>query len=477
MFVAKQKTRGITQHIEQLIDSGQWPVGYKLPTQRELAAQFKVNRSTISDVIFQLQYAGKIETKGRNGTFVSSTGWEGVASRPLHWASSISSGFYKSNQPMIQAINQLEFDPSFVRLGTGELSPELYPKAQMAELLAQVGQELDHMGYECPLGYLPLREVLSERLKRYGINASPQSILITSGSLQALHLISIGLMRPSATVFTEDLSYIYSLNTLHSVGLNMKTVAMDSEGIHLEKLRQSVRKEKADEKYLYTIPTFQNPTGRLMGPNRRRELMSLATGERLPIIEDDAYRELWLDEVPPPPLKSLDTGGNVIYLGTLSKILAPGLRIGWVVGPEPAIARLGDLKMQLDYGASGPSSALAAAWLGSEHYDINAEVVRQAMRQRRQLCLGLLDQYFRDIAFWDVPKGGFYIWLRLKQAVAANILFEEALKHKILLNSGDLYAKEATMALRLSYAYASESDLIEKLEVLATIIKGLNLDE
>lgn len=473
MFLQRHKTRELAEHIEGLILSGQWPVGYRLPTQRQLAITYGLNRSTIAEALLMLQISGLIETKGRKGSFVSANGWELVASRPRHWASAIGSGFYKSNQPMIQAINQLEFDPSYVRLGTGELSPSLYPKQAMAKVMAEVGQNLDHMGYECPLGYLPLREALSRRLKRWGIQASPDSILITSGSLQGLHLISIGLMDPASTVYTESLSYIYSLNTLHSVGLTLKTIEMDQEGLKVTHLQQALKKDRPKERYLYTIPTYQNPSGMLMSLERRVALMALASQERLPIIEDDAYRELYLDEPPPPPLKSMDHHGNVLYLGTLSKILAPGLRIGWIVGPEPAIARLGDLKMQLDYGASGPSAAIATAWLNTEAYDQNAEGIRMAMRHRRQLCLKLLETHFRDLADWEMPKGGFYIWLKLRKAIPANKLFEEALKMKILLNSGDLYAQAETKALRLSYAYAEESQLSEKLAELATLLKAL----
>lgn len=210
-----------------------------------------------------------------------------------------------------------------------------------------------------------------------------------------------------------------------------------------------------------------------MSQERRSELMELSINERLPMIEDDAYRELWLDEAPPQPIKARDKQGNVLYLGTLSKILAPGLRIGWIVGPEPAIARLGDLKMQLDYGASGPSAAIATKWLESELYDQNASFIREEMKARRALCLDLLETYFSDLVTYDIPKGGFYIWLTLSKPVPSRKLFEEALKHKILLNSGDLYAQSETQALRLSYAYATKEDLAQKMKVLAQMIRQI----
>lgn len=474
MVAFKGKTQNIISDLKMKIRTGQWSVGYTIPTQRELAAIYGVNRSTIVEVMDVLCSDGLIETNGRLGTKVANNGWSVFASeQSKHWGESIASGFHKANQPMIQAINQLEFDSSYTRLGTGELSPDLYPRAKMAKVLMAISEKTSQMGYECSKGSIVLREAISRYVSKFGIIASPESILVVSGSLQALQLISIGLMSEEAILFTESPSYAKSLNTFQSVGIALEGISMDQEGIELPKLLKRITDCKDNDRVLYTIPTFHNPTGCVMSEARRKALLELCTQYRLPIIEDDAYRELWLDEKPPEPLKSMDINGNVLYLGTVSKTLAAGLRIGWVIGPEPVIDRLGDIKMQLDYGASSISQAIVAEWLRNGFYEQYLDQLRVALRRRRDLTISILEEHFSDLAEWQIPKGSFYIWLKLTKTVSVLHLFKKALEHKILINPGEIYDYDHNGCLRISYAYAKEEALAKHLPILGEIIRGL----
>lgn len=465
------KTQTILTDIKTKIKTGTWPLDFLLPTQRALAEQYGVNRSTIVEVMDQLQADGLIETRGRQGTFVVNQTWSLLASeQPKHWGQFVGTGFHQANQPIIQRINELEFDDRYIRLGTGELSPSLYPKAMMNQILADVALSTDNLGYECPKGSLALRQAISKQVAKYGIEASPESILVVSGSLQALQLISIGLMSSNALLLTESPSYVKSLNTFQSVGITLEGVPMDQDGIALDALLSQLPTSKTQMPYLYTIPTFHNPTGTLMPERRRQELLTFCSRYKLPIIEDDAYRELWLDTPPPPPLKALDAHGNVLYLGTVSKSLAAGLRIGWVIGSEPVIDRLGDIKMQLDYGASSISQNVVTKWFDSGAYDAYLEQLRSALRERRAFTLSLLESHFSDLATWHVPSGGFYIWLKLNKPVPAAQLFKQAINAFVLLNPGDIYDYDRNPYLRLSYAYASLEQLEIGLKALAAIL-------
>lgn len=470
--MALGKINGIKSDIKLKIKTGQWPLGYKLPTQRRLAEIYKVNRSTIVTVMEELMADGLVETKGRLGTFVINQSWALLASeQPRHWGEAVDHGLHQANQPIIQAINSLEFDPQYIRLGTGELSPSLYPKEEVEASLNRVGKKLTQLGYECPKGSLELRRALSKYLSTHGIETSPEGILIVSGSLQALQLISIGIMSPQAALFTEKPSYVKSLNTFQSVGIKLIGVKMDEEGINLKALAQSLSDHSAKEKVLYTIPTFQNPTGKVMGTGRREELLKFASKNGLAMIEDDAYRELWLDEIPPKPLKAMDPHGNVLYMGTVSKSLAAGLRIGWVVGTESVIERLGDIKMQLDYGASSVSQALVTDWLEGGIYQTYLEKLRGALRERRDLMLRILEVHFSDLCTWEKPAGGLYIWLKLKHQVPMGVFFKKALGEKILLNPGEIYDYDKNQYLRLSYAYALVEELEDALPRLALLLR------
>jgi len=309
----------VVDYIKEKIGSGQWPVGMKLSTQRDMAESFQVNRSTIVEAIDILKSEGLIDGKGRKGTVVINNSWSLMASNPPpNWEHYIESGMHWSNQSTIQAINKLEFQTHMIRLGTGELSPDLYPKEAMAQVFSKVGQNVSNLGYEAPKGSLRLRQALSTYLNGFGVKASPENILIVSGSLQALQLISLGILHSGSSVFVEKPSYLKSLNIFQSAGMQLKGVKMDAQGISIKALEKQLDIRKTS--LLYTIPTFHNPTGNIMSEQRRREILEFCRSERLPIIEDDAYRDLWLDEIPPKPLKAQDVSGNVLENGTIHSL-------------------------------------------------------------------------------------------------------------------------------------------------------------
>jgi GntR family transcriptional regulator of abcA and norABC len=239
-----------------------------------------------------------------------------------------------------------------------------------------------------------LREELSHYLKTMGIQASPSSILIVSGALQALQLISVGLLQRESTILLERPSYLYSLPVFQSAGMKLTGLSIDKKGL----LPQAISKAKSQrgKAILYTNPCFHNPTGILMPENRGQEVLEVCRKEQLPLIEDDIYRELWIDNPPPLPLKAMDKNGHVLYVGSLSKTLSPGLRIGWIVGPDPVIERLSDIKMQTDYGSSSLSQRVAAQWLKSGHYREHLESVREQLKIRRDLAIETLEKNLND---------------------------------------------------------------------------------
>ncbi|WML32891.1 PLP-dependent aminotransferase family protein [Clostridium sp. OS1-26] len=462
----------IVDYIKEKIATGEWSISSKLPTQRELAERFEVNRSTVVEALDDLKAEGLIEGKSGGGTTIVNNTWSLLVSTPPpNWQSYISSGIHKPNLSIIQAINKFEYKENMIRLGTGELSPELFPKEMMKVVLDSVGNKIESLGYEEPKGSLYLRQIISQYLKKYEINVSPDSILIVSGSLQALQLISLGILHPGSTVLSEKLSYIKSLHVFQSAGMRVKGIAMDSQGIKISEIMNSLNRTTT---LLYTIPTFHNPTGIVMPQHKRNELLEVCEKARLPIIEDDAYRELWLDAEPPLPLKAKDKNGSVLYMGTISKSLAAGIRIGWLIGPEPVIERLGDIKMQTDYGSSSLSQWALAEWISSGLYEKYLEELREKLRVKRQVALNALEKYFSDIATWNKPSGGFYIWLKLKKQIAMEKLFYLCCDNGILINPGNVYDFSKNLNLRISYSYSSLYDLENGLKRLSQMIRLLN---
>ena len=451
--------RQIVKYISDKIAAGDWVIGSRLPSQRAMAKAFEVNRSTIVSAMEELISYGILESDFGGGTRVASNTWSLRMSQPPDWNKYIASGPFGANLSTIQTINKMEFEPGYIRIGTGELSPELYPGKLISKIFRRMPERIPNLGYLGTLGLPELGQALSAWLKEsQGIDAKASNIMIASGSLQALQLVSVCMLKRGSDVYTEAPSYLKSLQIFQSAGMNLHGVPLDEEGLQYWNI-----KDASNESLLYTIPTFHNPTGTVMSEKRRKEVMAFCQKQPMPILEDDAYGQLWLDEKPPASLKSRDKTGSVIYMGTISKTMAPGLRIGWVVGPEAVVYRLGDVKMQTDYGASSVSQWMMTELITSGDYDIYLEQLRRELRARRDNALATLDKYFKDLATWNKPKGGFYIWLRFDKRLPMDKIFTEALKAGILLNPGNVYDYAENHAIRLSYAYADPDDLARAL--------------
>lgn len=463
----------IVRYICNRIAAGDWAIGMVLPSQRQLAEAFDVNRSTIVTAMMELTSGGILQTGHGAGTCVASNTWPIMSRQSLDWGTYMSSGVFKDNLPPVQAINRYEADHSLLRLGTGELSPDVFPRRQWQEVVSDIAQSVTSLGYVEPLGMLKLREALSVHLKKMGINAPPSCILITSGALQALHLISLSMLRPGSTVYTEAPTYLKSLQLFQSVRQHLEGIPLDEEGLQYWRLPMKEAGLGRNQSILYTIPTNHNPTGITMSQQRRQELVEFCTRCQLPIIEDDAYGPLYFGKISLPSLKAFDKNGVVIYIGTASKSLAAGLRLGWIVAPEAVVQRLGDVKMQMDYGASSISQLIFSEFLTRGLYDEYTALLRRELLKRRDNALAALERYFKEFAEWNIPMGGFYIWLTLRVKIPMDVLFHRALQKGLLLNPGDIYDFYPNRCLRVSYSYASCEDFAHAIQTLAQIIEDM----
>ncbi len=464
--------RQIEQYIKDKILHGEWAVGTKIPSQRTLADMFQVNRSTVTAAIDELTSQGLLEGRRGGGTKVVNSTWSVLAAEPpLDWNDYVRSGIHHPNSSIIQGIHQNEPRADIIRLGTGELSPDLLPVDTMRRMFQQINPHALSLGYEQPKGNPKLREAVADHLKSKQIHVSPSAIFIVSGALQALQLISIGLLKRGSVILTEKPSYLQSLHVFQSAGMRLRGLPMDESGIKTG-LVSSYRKQYGGQ-LLYTIPSFHNPTGTVMSEQRRKEIIGLSKKEQLPIIEDDAYGDLWFEEKPAQPLKAMDHEGNVLYVGTFSKTVSPGLRIGWLAGPEPVIERLADIKMQTDYGSSGLSQWAAAEWLSQGHYEKHLTWIRGVLKQKRDAAVQFLKRYAGDIATWRIPAGGFYIWVTFHKPLPVSHFFHELLKQQVLVNPGSIYNGEERSSIRLSYSYASLADLEKGIQAAADTARRL----
>jgi GntR family transcriptional regulator, regulator for abcA and norABC len=457
----------IVDWFKSRIESGDWPVGTKLPTQRQLAAQFQVNRSTVQLALDELKADGLLQSKMGSGIFVANHSWNVLLNKTQpNWRKHIDSSIHRPNDHTIQLINEYEQYDHIIRLGTGELSPALLPTKQIEQSLKEISLDAKSIGYSSPQGNENLRAILCEYLKRRNIDCKPENILIVSGALQALQLIAIGLLEEGSIIFHEEPSYLSSIHPFQSAGMRMQSVMRNNENL-ADHLRELKRKKQS---IFYCVPTLNNPTGVNWSFEEKDNLYKACNELQIPIIEDDVYHELLFD-TSLPTIKSFDQSGQVLYIGSVSKTLSPGLRIGWIVGPSPVIERLADIKMQTDYGSSAISQEIVAHWISTGLYEQHLVNLRQQLKRRATFVENILAQQFREIATWNSPEGGFYIWLRFNKPIVNKALFLNLLNQNILINPGYIYDSSDFRHIRLSYAYASLEEIKEGLNTLRTLIE------
>lgn len=450
-----KKTEILKKWVITEIEQGGLTNGAKLPAQRILAEMFNINRSTVQQALSELAEQELVCAKAGAGVFVTNAAWEIVQQKTPNWPMYIQQSFHLPNKRVIQRINELEQQPQMTRLGTGELAPELLAHEAVSQALKMLTIPASSLGYSSPQGDVKLRQLLVERLKKKGIHVTVDEIMIVSGTLQALQLYAMALLKRGDYVQCAESSYLQSIETFQSFG------------IHL--VQQDILRELNNVEALYAIPTLNNPTGTVWNLAQRQRVLAKCAAAKLPIIEDDVYGELLFHDTL-PPLKAMDQANQIIYLNSFSKTVSPGLRIGWVVGPREVIARMSDVKMQTDYGSSAISQLIAYELLQNGAYDAHIKQLRQQLQYRAQQIVEFLQREFSTLSTWQTPHGGFYIWLRFKQPIVTEQLFEHLASEGILINPGFIYNPHNRHHIRVSYAYASIAQITVSLGKLKAII-------
>ena len=350
--------------------------------------------------------------------------------------------------------------PAFNFVG-GHNAPETIPVddliAATTAVLSREGPTLATYSLESgPQGYRPLREYLSAKLKRQaGIECTPDEILLTSGSLQGMDLINQILLSPGDTVVIEEANYGGCLTRFKRIGVTPIGIPGDDDGMDMAALETALADLKAkgqSPKYIYSIPTIQNPTATIMGLGRRQRLIELAKEYNIPIFEDECYSDLIWDGQRPPAIYALDDSARTIFLGSFSKSIAPALRVGYVVAPWDVISRL--LACKSDAG-SGALEQMVLAEYCPEKFDAHVTGLNKVLKAKLDALTEALGEHFGTAAEFDMPKGGIFLWVKFPAAVDTTRLAQVAAADGISVNPGDEWSIEgdgAKRAIRICYA-------------------------
>ncbi|WNS77954.1 PLP-dependent aminotransferase family protein [Domibacillus sp. DTU_2020_1001157_1_SI_ALB_TIR_016] len=426
----------IADYIEQGISEGTFSADSLLPSERTLASELQVNRSTVVAAYEELQSLGVVERKKGSGTRVSTNIWGIAHKRVPNWGRYVEDGSFLPNLPMVQRIRTETYKNDLINLASGELTAALFPNTEFQEILSRQ-LFTGYLGYDHPQGNESLREAICSHVEEYKrIKADPASVLITSGAQQALHLIIQCLLKPGDAVAIEDPSYCYSLPIFQSAGLKTFRLPVDEQGMNPQDLVDVHKKHKI--RMVFLNPDHQNPSGTVLSQARRRKVLELSAEFGIPIIEDDPYSLTSFSGEVHPTLKSMDENGNVLYVSSLSKIVASGLRIGWVIGPSTVIQRLADAKQQVDFGHSIFPQWVAKEFLGSEQFHDHIAMLRGKLEAQRNEITSSLTNILGDQVEFFVPQGGIHLWCKLKEEVDEYGLLNESMKRGVAFVPGSI---------------------------------------
>jgi len=468
--------RQIVTQVIARIEDGSLPIGTLLPPERKLAARLNVNRTTVVTAYRDLVATGMVEARVGRGTWVSNAVMDGAnLPQPLAWQTLFSTTTERLRDPALRDMLAAMHQPGTISFGAGAPAPEFFPVDHFRQAMDAA---LDHYGpdlfvYGPVQGALLLREALVTWMARGGIRTTAEQVVVLHGSQQGLDLIARVLLEPGDAVVVESPTYLGALPVFRGAGARLLPVALDQDGMRMDLLEQILARHRP--KFIYTLPTFQNPTGVTMPLARRHALLALAARYGVPIVEDDPYGELSYGDDPPPRLAALDRRGLVIYLSMMSKVFLPGLRLGWLAAPLPVAEAVALARQSVDVH---PNSAmqhilqtfLARGWL-AEHI----EDLRPAYRSRRDAMLAALDRMAPVGMTWSAPDGGYFIWCRLPGGMRARILAVEAAREGVSFVTGDPFSPIGNErdAIRLNFTGATLEEIAEGIRRLTVAIRRL----
>ena len=374
----------------------------------------------------------------------------------------------------IREILKLTERPDIISFAGGLPAPELFPIEEMKKVALKVLEEggRQALQYSTTEGFTPLREKIVARMTKVGIETKAENILITNGSQQGLDFTGKLFLDPEDVVVCESPSYLGAINAFMAYECKFAEVPTDDEGMVMDEL-EKILTATPKAKFIYVIPDFQNPTGKTWTVERRKKLLEIASKFNLPIVEDNPYGELRFEGEIPPSIKSFDTEGRVIFLGTFSKTFAPGLRIGWVCAEEDILNKYILVKQGADLQASTISQRELDAFMEMYDLDAHVETIKKVYRKRRSLMLQTMKETFPPEAKYTYPEGGLFTWVELPEHINTRELMVKAVDNKVaFVPGGSFYPNgghENTM--RLNYSNMPEGKIIEGIKRLAEVIK------
>jgi 2-aminoadipate transaminase len=397
------------------------------------------------------------------------------------WAHRYAQRTKTAKSSVIRELLKLTQRPEVISFAGGLPAPEVFPVARFQDACQRVlqSQAAAALQYGPTEGYRPLRELIVAHMARYGILAGVDNVLITSGSQQALDLVAKLLINRGDRILVESPTYLGALQAFDLMGAEYVTVPIDDQGMQTCNMEQALR---SGPKFMYILPNFQNPGGVTLSRTRRDQLVALSDKYGIPIIEDDPYGQLRYEGEHISPLVVLDRTnlvrdsgyqlGNVIYLSTFSKVLAPGLRLGWIVAPPDVIAKMVQLKQSADLHTSSFTQMVAYEVARDGFIDEHVKLIRATYKERRDAMLEALQDFFPPEVSWTHPHGGLFVWVTMPPGVDSSRLLDAALAQNVAFVPGEPFFPRGDEGshMRLNFSNAQPEKIREGVRRLSIAV-------
>ena len=378
----------------------------------------------------------------------------------------------------IREIFKYASDPTVVSLSAGNPSPEAFPTKEIAEISQRIFQDdpISALQYSVTEGYSPLREFMTDYMKsRHNVGSELDDILITSGAQQIMDLSSKAILNEGDVVICENPSFIGSLNTFRSYNARLVGVELEKDGINIEALENALKTEKR-AKFIYTIPNFQNPSGVTMSEEKRHAVYELAKKYGVLIIEDNPYGDLRFSGDFLPRIKSFDTEGLVIYSGSFSKVISPGMRVGYTIAPKEIIQKMVVCKQGQDVHTNIWSQLVCHEFLTKYDFDAHLARLRSIYREKAAYTMTLMDENLLPNITYQKIDGGLFLWCDLPERTDMQKFCLDAVKNKVCVVPGTAFManpEDKTNSFRINYSTPTNDQLKKGIEILGKMAKEL----
>lgn len=369
-------------------------------------------------------------------------------------------------------------DPEVIALAAGNPAPEAFPVDEIKRIASEVMEQetILALQYGVTEGYAPLIDELKAMLqRRLGLGREFDELIVTSGATQVMELLTKVLCNEGDSVAVEDPSFIGSLNAFRSYGVNLRGVPIDDDGINIEALEKTLQSDDRI-RFLYVIPNFQNPSGCTMSLEKRKAVYDLACRYDIIVLEDNPYGDLRVEGEDLPCIKSFDTEGRVVYAGTFSKVISPGIRVGYTLGPGPVLAKMTVGKQTEDVHNVMFSQLLVYHWLTECDIEAHIKKMQAIYRKKRDLMCGLIDSELGDYVTYVRPEGGLFVWCRLDDRLPMMEFCRKAVGKKVAVVPGTAFLSDpegTTQYIRLNYSTPTDDEIEQGLKLLGEVAREM----